>query len=520
MMTKGMCVAVALWTAFAARAEVMVSNLFSDNMVLQRDIPAPVWGTADPGEKVAVSLGEAVASAVADDKGRWMARLPAMRADATPRDMRIRGTNTIDIRNVLVGDVWLCSGQSNMEFGLRGCKAPEDIASADHPGIRWLKIEKRASSIPLVGGIARTWEVCTPRMAGSITAVGFYYARKIQRETGIPIGLIDNNFGGTNIISWIAPSGYEMEPSLAKYTQQIIAREAAYRAELAISLDPLEQWMPAARQALAAGQPVPPQPFLPGNLMSIGVSALYNGQIHPVLPYGIKGVIWYQGEANGHEGDEYFHEMSALIRGWRKEFGLGEFPFYYVQLANFKRPSEDPQGGDGWARIRMAQLKSLQIPNTGMAVAIDLADADNPDNIHPANKYDVGERLALWALARDYGQTSLVCSGPLYRSMKEEGGKIRIEFDHVGSGLMVGKKEGRNPTGEDKGARLKRFAIAGEDRKWAWAEAVIDGDTIVVSSPAVAKPVAVRYAYSMNPAGCNLYNREGLPASPFRTDDW
>jgi len=209
--------------------------------------------------------------------------------------------------------------------------------------------------------------------------------------------------------------------------------------------------------------------------------------------------------------------MRALINGWRKVFEQGEFPFYFVQLTILDEPNDNPEGGNGWARLRMAQTKSLEIPHTGMAVIIDIGEAGD---IHPKNKFDVGNRLALWALRNDYGQKNLVCSGPLYKNMKVEGNKIRISFDSAGGGLMVGKKDGRNPTVEDKGAKLKRFAIAGEDKKWAWADAAIDGNTLVVSSPGVPNPVAVRYAYSMNPEGCNLYNKEGLPASPFRTDSW
>ena len=239
--------------------------------------------------------------------------------------------------------------------------------------------------------------------------------------------------------------------------------------------------------------------------------------INPVVPFGIKGAIWYQGESNGGEGDSYYHKMRALVNGWRKVWNQGDFSFYHVQLANWQKPNNEPAGGDGWAKVRMAQLQSLQIPNTGMAVTVDIGDAGD---IHPKNKFDVGERLALWALRDNYGKKDLVVSGPLYKSLKVEGNKIRVSFDHVGGGLIVGKKDGRNPTVEDKGGKLQRFAIAGEDKKWVWAEAVIDGPAVVVSSPDVPKPAAVRYAYSMNPEGCNLYNKEGLPASPFRTDVW
>jgi sialate O-acetylesterase len=247
------------------------------------------------------------------------------------------------------------------------------------------------------------------------------------------------------------------------------------------------------------------------------VTGLYNGMIKPVVPYAIRGAIWYQGESNGDEGISYMHKMRALVEGWRSAWGQGDFPFYYVQLANFQDPGENPEGGDGWAKTRMAQLKALEIKNTGMAVAIELADEGNPKDVHPENKKDVGERLALWALAKDYGK-AITCSGPLYKSTTVKGREAIIHFDHVGKGLMVGKKVGLSPAKEVAGGTLKRFAMAGADGIWHWADAKIVGDTVVVSSKAVATPVAVRYAYTMNPAGCNLYNKAGLPASPFTTD--
>jgi sialate O-acetylesterase len=265
----------------------------------------------------------------------------------------------------------------------------------------------------------------------------------------------------------------------------------------------------------------PVEPMGPGNAFLPG--ALYNGMIAPHVPFAIKGVIWYQGEGNERDPPHsYFRKMRGMIAGWRGVWGLDEFPFYFTQIANFRSPCADPAGNDDvhWATVRQSQLQTLVVKNTGMAVAIDLADPDNPGDIHPKNKQDVGTRLSLWALAKDYGRKDLVYSGPLFNGMQVEGGRVRINFDCIGGGLMVGRKDDIAPTVELKDARLANFAIAGEDRKWHWADAVIDGDTVLVSSSEVAKPVAVRYAYSMNPAGNKLYNKEGLPASPFRTDDW
>ena len=502
-----------------ASAEVRVSNLFGDNLLLQREVPTPVWGLADPGEKVTVQFADAQVTTEAGANGKWMVKLPAMRASATPRDLTITGKNTLTIKNVLVGDVWVCSGQSNMEYGLGGCNAPQDIADANFPNLRRIKLEHRALGRPSAE-VPGHWEVCTPQSVPGFTAVGFYFARRVQQEVGVPIGLIDDNWGGTRIEPWIPACGFEQEPQLATILQEVRRRQQAFHEEMEKSLRAIEGWVAATQKALeTTGNPLPTMPSLPGNpLTDAGFPmTLYNGMISPVVPFAIKGALWYQGESNGGEGDEYYCKMCALIGGWRQVWNQGDFPFYFVQLANFEKPTNDPAGGDGWARLRMAQLKSLQIPKTGMAVIIDIGEARD---IHPKNKFDVGERLALWALRNDYGKQNLVASGPLYRSIKNEDNKIRVEFDSVGSGLMVGKKEGRKPVVEEQGAKLQRFAIAGEDKHWVWADAVVDGDTVVVSSPDVPKPVAVRYAYSMNPEGCNLYNKEGLPASPFRSDSW
>ncbi|HUX15844.1 MAG TPA: sialate O-acetylesterase, partial [Phycisphaerae bacterium] len=389
-----------------------------------------------------------------DKDGRWEVRLGPFEAGG-PHTLKISGPQAVTIQDVLVGDVWLCAGQSNMEWGMTGSDTGDDIPKADLPKIRQTR----------PGG---NWVVCTPESAAGFKAVGFYFARAVQRETGVPIGLVNNAVGGSRIEPWVDPA------SVASATE--------------------------VRPALEGGK-----------------SGLFIAKTLPLVPYGLRGMLWYQGESNGSEGTSYLQKLQILIGGWRKLWGQGDFPLYVVQLPNFQKVNDNPAGGDGWANIREAQLKALAIPNTGVIITIDVGE---PKNIHPKNKFDVGERLARWALAKDYGKKDLVYSGPLYKGMKVEGNKVRIAFDHVGSGLMVGKKEGRRPTGEVKDGRLKRFAVAGADKKWVWADAVIEKDTVVVSSPDVPNPVAVRYAFSGNPEGCNLYNKEGLPASPFRTDDW
>ncbi len=455
-------------------------RIIGDHMVLQRGIPIPVFGTAAPGEKVVVNLAGKAVAAVADKEGRWLAKLPAVKLPGGPFDLAVGGRGAPRVfKDVYVGDVWLCGGQSNMEWVVNGCNAAEDIQAAKHPLIRCIRVQKKASATPL-SDLAGDWQVCSPQTVGGFTAVGYFFARTVHEETKVPIGLIDSNWGGTAIEPWIPVEALKAVP------------EAGSRDE--------------AERAMAA---------FDGK--GFTWSVLYNGMIAPVVPYGLKGALWYQGESNGGEGDSYYHKMRALIGGWRQAFGVGDFPFYYVQLANWQAANDNPAGGDGWSKLRMAQLKALQIPHTGMSVTTDIGDAGD---IHPKNKQDVGKRLALWALAKEFPKKNVVYSGPLFKAAQAEGPRVRIAFDSVGGGLMVGKKEGTAPTVEVKNGKLQRFAIAGKDKQWVWAEAKIDGKTVVVWNEKVPQPVAVRYAFSMNPEGANLYNKEGLPASPFRTDDW
>ena len=504
-------------------ADVRLPRIFTADMVLQRDQPIRVWGWADAGEEVRVALGDAAATTKADARGQWGVELPA-RAEGRGLELVVAGRNTIRLGNVVMGDVWLCGGQSNMEWTMAQSDAAADVAAATFPDIRRIKFQHVQAAVPADDAPAATpWQVCSPATAAGFTAVGLFFAREVQAATGVPIGLLDDNWGGTPIEPWIPPAGMELVPELAKDVTARRQAIQAHRAAFSGQLDALEGWLKTARAAVAAGEPLealPAPPTPPGHPGATGWGAMYRGMIHPLARFPVRGFLWYQGESNGGEGDSYRHKMQALVGGWRKAWGRDDLPFYFVQLASFQNPTDDPAGGDGWARLREAQRHALAVPRTGMAVIIDTVPLDARGDIHPRNKFDVGARLARWALHHDYGKRDVVPSGPLFKSVAFEGGKARVGFDHVGGGLIVGRKEGRAPAVEQPGAALKRFAIAGEDRKWHWAEAAIDGDTVVVSSPAVPVPVAVRYAYSMNPDGANLYNRAGLPASPFRTDDW
>ena len=491
-------------------------------MVLQRDRPVLLWGWGEPGEPIQVTFsGQSVRTAT-DRAGKWQVRLAPLPANATPQDLVVAGHNTVRVSDVLVGDVWLCSGQSNMAFGLGGCDADADIRSANFPAIRFLHYWERFAATPQ-DDIGASWQQVSPATAANCMAVAFYFARRVYQEVRVPLGLVACTVGGTEIECWMPPEAFRT-PTLRPIEQRLTAAVAQYEASLPSAVDAMERWLGTAKLALAQKKPVPPPPRYPvhpnedRNGTWVRTESLFNGMVAPLIPLAIKGVLWYQGENNGEELEPYIEKQKALVESWRARWGY-VFPFYYVQLASWLKPSVQPSGDDvapRWQRCREAQRRSLSLPQTGMAVTIDIGEAGD---IHPKNKLDVGERLALWALAKDYGRTELVYSGPLFRAQQVEGKQLRLHFDHVGGGLMVGKKDGRRPAVEEKGGTLRRFAIAGADRQWHKAEAKIDGDTVVVSAPQVPQPVAVRYAYALNPDGCNLYNRAGLPASPFRTDN-
>lgn len=516
--TSGMLAALVL--ASTAGAEWRIPRVFSDNMVLQRDQPTPVWGWADPSESVTVTMGGQSKTAKAGPDGQWQVRLEPMQAQSTPRTLAIAGTDAAhqsSFTNVLVGDVWLCSGQSNMEWGMGAIDNTKEVLPTVTNGLIRLLSVKAPQSGDAVTDVPNGWTACDTQTIASFSAVGYFFGRTLQQETGVPIGLINNAWGGTAIEKWIPAQSLAAFPELEQTRQDYDKRFTEFSSKLAKSIDPVAQWVEKAREAAAKGERLPAPPDLPAHPAIGGLSGIFNGRVAPLIPFGIKGAIWYQGESNGTDDDVYYHKMRALIGSWRQAWGQGDFPFYFVQLANFQAATQDAAGGNGWAKIRMAQLKSLQIPKTGMAVTIDIGAAND---IHPRNKEDVGYRLALWALRNDYGRSDLTCSGPLYKGVTVEGDKLRVAFDFAANGLMVGAKSGHGPATEVKDGKLQRFAVAGTNAVWHWADTVIDGPTVLVSSTNVPAPVAVRYAYSMNPEGANLYNREGLPASPFRSDTW
>lgn len=646
--------------AFGGEGESSVgSNLklpaiFGDHMVLQCNMPVPIWGWAQPNEEVAVILkGRKPIVTKANEQGRWMVKLPPQPAGG-PYELTIRTRKeTIRFKDVLFGEVWICSGQSNMEWPVAWAQnAKQEIATANFPQIRFFVVEKSIALEPQTDCKGK-WVVCSPETIGGFSAVGYFFGREIHQRLKVPVGLIGTYWGGTPAEAWTDLKALESDPdfkpilerlprdqetlkrlqeqyerSLAEWNQKVILKDPGNKGEgmgwakpdfddsdwatmelprilersmnidgavwfrkvvnipeswvgkdLVLSLGPIDDhdityfngerigstgpetpssWTvprrykvpgrlvkPGAnliavrvfdqleyggftglpdqmRLELAEGktEPIslagvwkfkiefardasklPPRPQPPINNWT--PTGLFNAMVAPLIPYAIRGVIWYQGESNVGRAYQYRKLFPALINSWRKAWGQGDFPFLFVQLANYLGRRPEPTES-AWAELREAQLLTLKtVPKTGMAVAIDIGEADD---IHPRNKQDVGKRLALAALAIAYGQ-KIVYSGPIYRSMKIEGNRIRLFFDHVGSGLIA------------RGERLVGFAIAGKDRKFVWANAKIEGNTVVVWSEQVPEPVAVRYAWADNP-DCNLYNKEGLPASPFRTDDW
>ena len=639
----GVCVAAAPAT------DVKPHSLFSDNMVLQRGMKAPVWGTADAGGKVTVTLCGQRVAAVADEKGQWMVRLKPLKAGG-PHTLKIAGRKTITLSNVMVGDVWICSGQSNMEQGIGACANPkEEIANANHPGIRLFMVPHKISGEPQKT-VEASWAVCSPATVATggwagFSGAGYYFGRHLSGELKVPIGLIQTCWGGTVAEAWTSAEALEklpdFKPTVQQFTKDVAARKsggysfkkamaawwrkndpgsakganwagpamdvstwktmaqpkawAAGPAELRkfdglvwfrrdidvpaewagrdlmLELGPIDdrdttffngtevganEAYTAARKYRVAGKLVkagrnvvavrvldtggggglygkpeqmklslaagggkaaslagPWRYRIAATMAKLGspplrrlgspniVTVLYNGMLAPLVPYGIRGAIWYQGESNTGRPMQYRRLLPAMIEDWRSRFGVGKFPFLVVQLANFLAVQTTPVQS-GWAELREAQLLTERNdPKVGMAIITDIGDARD---IHPKNKQGVGRRLALAALAIAHDRKLVYC-GPVFRGMKAEGAKARLTFDHVGGGLVA------------RGGKLKGFAISGADGKFVWADAAIDGAAIVVSSAQVSKPIAVRYNWANNPIG-NLFNKEGLPAGPFRSD--
>ncbi len=650
----GRVVVLAVCTFFlsagaCALGDIRLPAIIGDNMVLQQGKVVPIWGWAEPGEEVMVSVSwhsmQWGVKAGAD--GKWMFRMSCPEAGG-PYEMTLKGKNTIALKNIMAGEVWVCSGQSNMEWPVAAAaNGTQEVAAADYPNIRLFTVKKKIADAPEADCVG-SWSQCSPPTVPGFSAVGYFFGRYLHKELDVPVGLINTSWGGTVAEAWTSGGALAKMPEFKAAVERIAAAKAdpegamkKYRdeleqwqkkvelvgaegkgcveadfddsgwsemelpvlweqgglanfdglvwfrktvdvpeglagAELTLELGPIDdmdrtwvngvkvggheeagQWttprsykipsnvIKAGRNVIvvrvldtgggggiygkaeqlkleaggAAGEislagkwrykvgydlrKMPPQPQPPRWANNPNIpTVLYNGMISPLIPFAIQGAIWYQGESNAARAYQYRELFPLMITNWRQDWKTGEFPFLFVQLANFMAVDAEPVES-AWAELREAQLMTLKLANTGMAVIIDIGEAAD---IHPRNKQDVGRRLGLWALARTYGRR-VIYSGPLYKSMKVEGNKIVLSFDHLGGGLVA------------KDGGLKGFAVAGADRKFVWADARIEGRTVVVSSDKVAEPAAVRYGWANNPV-CNLYNTEGLPASPFRTDDW
>lgn len=491
---------IALLSVVAGRADVSLPAIFSDHMVLQRDVRVPVWGTAAPGEKIVVEFSGQSVSATAGADGKWQVGLSGLKS-GVPQTMTVKGNNTVTIQDVLVGEVWLGSGQSNMAMTVnRAQNFEQEQAAANFPLIRQFKEESASATTPQSGGKGR-WVLCAPDTVGTFSAALYFFGREIHQTLKVPVGLINSSVGGTPIEAWIAPeiqrASAELQPFFAAMKKESAApTEAAmkkYERDLAAWESNAKKSGPKKK---AAKKPQNPAEVA---ARKADVGGLFNGKIAPLIPYAIRGALWYQGEANSipAKAPFYHDQLSLLVRDWRARWGY-EFPIAWAQLPNFTGT------GRNWPIVREAMLKTLALPNTGMAITIDIGEAND---IHPKNKQEVGHRLALWALGTVYHRNVPATSGPLPVSHAVRGGEIVLSFKHANGGLVA------------QGGALQGFAIAGADQQWKPATARIQGDTVIVSSPDVKAPVAARYAWANFPS-CNLYNAAGLPASPFRTDDW
>lgn len=623
----------------AAQAEVRLARIFSDHAVLQRGQVIPVWGWARPGEQVQVDFNQQSSHSTTDAQGRWRALLKAEAAGG-PYTLTVRGDNTVSVKDVLVGDVWFASGQSNMEWSVgQSNDAAREVAQSNWPLIRHLKVPKTLAFQAADDIGATQWQVSSPATSAGFSAVGYFFARKLQQELGVPIGIVNASWGGSNIETWLSASALARQPEFdmasmppdvvafkARYQNRMKARVARWQPGLALPADIATPWQQAelddsswptlhapqyweeqglqdldgvlwyrrvvaltAQQAGAAatlhlgmvddcdesyvnGQRVgatcgwdTPRHYAlasgllkPGNNVlavratdtgggggfhgeaaamrlqtgsdSIALAGdwkarvesimlkdqlspndlptlLFNAMVSPLTDFPVRGILWYQGESNVDRARQYAQTFPLLINDWRRQWRQPRMPFYFVQLASFLPLEKNSLTGSAWAELRDAQRQALQLPATGMAVATDIGNAND---IHPRNKQAVGLRLALHALKNDYGKQELVASGPLYRSLRVRGSQIEISFFDVGRGLVTA----------DNSAELRGFTVADERRQFLPAQARIEGDKVIVSHPAISHPTAVRYGWVDNPEESNLANRDGLPASPFRSDDW
>lgn len=485
------------------RAELTLAPLFRDGAVLQRDQPVPVWGTAKPGAKVRVQFGPQAVDTIADARGGWTVHLAPLKASATSAELVVTEAEEkpLRVRDVLVGEVWLCAGQSNMGFRVAGSiSAAADIPAANYPLIREYDVPTVTAATPQSIS-AGSWVATTPENVRLFTAVGYYFALELHRALGVPVGFIRSAPGGTRIEAWMGADALASDPAFAIVGERWQETLTGYNARRAAYEKLLAAWEAEAAAAKAAGRKF--EKTKPVEVPALGLGApsgLYNGMIHPFAPYALRGFVWYQGESNHRRPDEYRALFPAMIRQWRHAFAQENAPFYFVQLANYTEPTDTT--GKLWAYLRESQASALALPNTGMAVAVDVGDANN---LHPPDKPSVGHRLALVARVKTYGE-KIACDSPRAIGFEKTANGMRIRLSEA-AGLHLA--EGRSGGAE----------IAGADKVFHPATIRVDGESVLIASPQVATPVAVRYAWANAPE-TSLYNGAGLPVAPFRSDDW
>jgi sialate O-acetylesterase len=485
----------------AVRADVRLAPLFCDHAVLQQGVAVPVWGWADAGEAVTVSIAGQSKAAKAGADGAWRVTLDALKPGAT-LTLTVAGKNTLTVQDVLVGEVWLGSGQSNMAMTVNRCKDYEqELAAASLPQIRMFTVEREVGKTPQ-SACKGAWVVCATNTVGGFSATAYFFGRELHRKLGVPVGLINSSWGGTPVEAWTSAEAMSAVPALKVVTDPWAARTAQPwdEAKAMAGYDKqVAAWKEAVKKAKAAGKPLPRAPKKPVDprLDSHYPANLFNGMIAPLIPYAIKGAVWYQGESNANDltATLYGLQLETKILDWRKRWGT-DFPYAWVQLPNYRSSDRN------WPLVREGMLQTLKVPKTGMATTMDIGETGD---IHPKNKQEVGRRLSLWALGAVYGQKVEALCGPLYAGHTIKGSEVTCTFTHADGGLSA------------KGGELAGFVIAGADQAWKPAAAKIAGSAVVVSSAEVKEPVAVRYAWAADPA-CNLFNGAGLPASPFRTD--
>ena len=497
---------VLLLAASLVRAEVRLPDVISSSMVVQQQQMIPIWGTGEPGESVTISFAGQNKTVIADGSGKWRVDIGKFKATTQPQTMTIVGKNTITLNDILVGEVWLVSGQSNMQWRLfESENGPAAEAAARHPNIRLFNVSREVAFKRREGKLGE-WAACTPESVKHFSAAGYYFGVELEKALKVPIGLINSSYGGSQAEAWTPVAYLNASPDLRPTVERTKIWDEE-RPRIRVQYDEaIKKWREDSDKAKTAGVRPSPSPAVPDALRDYRVaSSIYDGMIEPLIPFAIRGAAWYQGESNEGRAEQYGILLPVMIRAWRERWGQGDFPFGIIQLPNYRSVKSDPEES-AWSFIRENQRRTaLTVKNAGLIVTIDIGVSND---IHPKNKVDVGKRMAVWALSDVYRHK--VLTAPTIKRIDEKNGKVYLTFANVGMGLKI-----------RSGDRLEEFAIAGEDKKWYWADAkIVRKDMIEVSSPQVPLPKAVRYAFNSNPKNPNLTNDSGLPVSPFRSDDW